>query len=278
MKIVVLNLDRSTDRMENMHVQMQRLNLKYSRFSAVDGKELKKEVIASQASLICKNLLCNKSIIGCALSHKQIVQDFISSGEDFICIMEDDIELLDSFPKFLEQIPNFYKKLSFDVVSLFCLGVCESFQTEIVDGYIFSKPVFPLSMACYVLSRKGAMKYLNLFTEKIHYHIDFQLALSSVGKNLDYYVLQQPRVVVVSCNEHSTIGTNKRRSILFQILQKLHCDKTIWFLNIPVLTIRLHFVLTLYTLLLVLLLAISLFRKWHLIFIFLICLEIFLIF
>ena len=39
-KVVVVNLDRRTDRMEKLGAQLDELGIKYERFSALDGKEL----------------------------------------------------------------------------------------------------------------------------------------------------------------------------------------------------------------------------------------------
>jgi hypothetical protein len=39
-RVVVINLDRRTDRMDKLDPQLKELGIEYERFSAVDGKEL----------------------------------------------------------------------------------------------------------------------------------------------------------------------------------------------------------------------------------------------
>jgi GR25 family glycosyltransferase involved in LPS biosynthesis len=39
-KVIVINLDRRTDRMEKLVPQLEKLDIQYKRFSAVDAKKL----------------------------------------------------------------------------------------------------------------------------------------------------------------------------------------------------------------------------------------------
>lgn len=246
MKIVVINMDKSTTRMESMKAQFERLNMQYSRFSAVNGRQLVRQQIDDNASLLCTKALCNRGMIGCAMSHLQVIRDFLNDdSSDFICVMEDDISISDEFPAFLDDIPNIYEKLKFDEISLFCVGVCAG-NTIRVDDYIFSKPLFPLTTACYILSKKGAKRILGILGDKIHYHIDFQLAITSMMHDFDYYILSQPTLIrIAEENSNSTMGSNSKSLVLCG-LDALAFKRTVWALNVPIMSVNMDHTISIY--------------------------------
>jgi glycosyl transferase family 25 len=276
MDIVVINLDKSTDRLEKMKKQFHKLNLPLTRFPAIYGKNLEKHILDNKTTFACKELLCNYGMIGCFLSHMEIIKNFYTkSYYPFICIMEDDIILSEEFPLFLDKLPTIYDQTNFDIVSLFCLGVCSTIKEKVqISNYTMVKPVFPLSATCYVLSRKGAERIQNLLGEKIVYHIDFSIAFSRIFKELDYFLLTNPSLVSLEDGD-STMGTNSK-SIAINILKLCNAEKPIWFLNVPVFSFRLKYTISLYLCILIVLLFIAICKKFRIL-IFIILLEIILL-
>ena len=76
-KVVVINLDRRTDRMERLGAQLDELGIQYERFSAIDGKA---EGIAPMEAG--------------KLSHLKVIQEL--NGEK-VLILEDDAHFVDGF-------------------------------------------------------------------------------------------------------------------------------------------------------------------------------------
>lgn len=257
MKLVVINLDRSTQRMQHMQNQLDKLNLSFERFSAVDGKTLSNEDLSLFASEICTKAICNRGMIGCALSHMRVLQNFVASSDDYLCVLEDDCNLSEKFPQFLADIDSIYKTIDFDFISLYCLGLCSSLQKDTqVGDYTFSRPSFPLTTVCYIVSKKGANKLLNLIGEKVYYHIDFHIALKKLGKDFHYYVLKTPSLVFNN-NETSTMGSNNS-SMVLNILEAMNCKTVAWTLNVPVFSLfNMKYSVSLYLLLLLILLCFS---------------------
>lgn len=258
MKVVLINLDKSKDRLTNMQRQFDVLNIPFQRFSAVNGKELSTEELEKTTSKMCSNVLCNRGMIGCALSHMRIIKDFVQSKDDFICIMEDDVVLTKDFPKFLTDVDKVYEKLDFDMISLFCLGICKV-QTVAVNNYTFSKPLFPLSLTSYILSKKGAMKFLDYIGDKILYHIDFSLAVSIMDKSFKYFVLIHPQIISLK-NTASTMGSNSK-SLVLQCLDYFNCYNTSWMLNVPIFSLYTKYSFSIYFCLLMVLLLVGLYAK-----------------
>ena len=67
--IYVINLDRNKNRLKRIDENLKKYNLSYKRFSAIDGSKLDYKDIIDNTTSYCRHLLCNKSIIGCAMSH-----------------------------------------------------------------------------------------------------------------------------------------------------------------------------------------------------------------
>ena len=271
----MINLDRSRDRMQKMSKQLNALDIPFERFSAVPGKDLSEEALNEAVDPFCSNLGCNKGMIGCALSHTIVLKSFLKNSDDeFLCVMEDDLVIKPEFKKIAKNLEKFQRSLDFDMISLYCIGLCGIEQT-CVDGFTFTKPEFPLSLSCYIVNRKGAEKVLGLLGDKILYHVDFSLAFSKLlFGNLNYYVLSSPQIIDLNDME-STMGSGNK-SILLYSLNRLNLKKLSWMLNVPAFCIKMDYTISVYMCLLIVLLLIALVLKWK-VMIFFVILELSLI-
>ena len=261
MKIVVINLEKSTDRLDAITHNLNSLNLPFERFNAIYGKDLTEKEIEASTSSACNGFLCNYGMIGCAMSHIAIWKSFAESSDNLICIAEDDAVFTGDFLHFVANIDKVYSRLKFDILSLFGeTGIISSFSDEIkIDNYIFCKPIFPLSTTCYILSKKGVKKLLSEF-EKIQYNIDFMIAFKNLFSNtFEYYCLKSPQIISHNFDD-STINTTSN-GIVNNVLASTGFKKINWFLNLPVLTINFKFTITFYMLILMILICISVYLK-----------------
>ena len=83
-KVVVINLDRRTDRMEKLVPQLERLGIEYERHSAVDGKELGIDPISAGT-----------------MSHVQVLKKY---QDKKILVLEDDAQFIDDFNEKFEEV------------------------------------------------------------------------------------------------------------------------------------------------------------------------------
>jgi GR25 family glycosyltransferase involved in LPS biosynthesis len=83
-KVVVINLDRRTDRMEKLIPQLERLGIEYERHSAVDGKELGIDPISAGT-----------------MSHVQVLKKY---KEQKVLVLEDDAQFIDDFNEKFEEV------------------------------------------------------------------------------------------------------------------------------------------------------------------------------
>ena len=83
-KVVVINLDRRTDRMEKLDPQLKELGIQYKRFSAVDGKKLDIDPIVAGLR-----------------SHLQVMKQIAGQR---VLILEDDAQFVEDFNEKFEKV------------------------------------------------------------------------------------------------------------------------------------------------------------------------------
>lgn len=253
--IWIINLDKSTDRMEKIKKNFDSLGVKYNRFSAVYGKNVSKDYLDNNVSFICKKLLCNYGTIGCAASHKTLWKQLINSDREYYIVFEDDIEINKTTIDIINKLEPFIKKFDIDYLNLSCVNYgCSIKKTEFtVDEFEFGKPYFPLQTGSYIITKKGAIKLLNNIS-KTNYHVDFEILFVKFFEDFNYYTSVPP--IVRLTGDDTTIGL-KRNTITLKILQLINLEYVAWFLNAPLLTINLFYEINILMILLLLLFLIN---------------------
>lgn len=207
--VYFINLDRRTDRLHKMTKILQDSGLAdiSSRFSAIDGKKLKPEHLEKYTDWV-SSIFCCKSLIGCAMSHISIWKHFYHNTDyQNILILEDDIIMKTDINKFIKEnekrIPT-----DFDIFYLGCfLGnttehhIGTKFLLSLAGKAPFNlknskeindliiKPLFPLGLHAYILSRSGAKKLIEL-SPIINTHIDLHLAHKIYDGEIKAYSLK----------------------------------------------------------------------------------------
>lgn len=113
LKLYVINLPKSVERRKLIEANLQSLGLDYEIFPAVDGRNLtpdQQSLVKTEDKVYLpmaggRKLLVEDKLspgeIGCALSHLQVYQRILDSGDDQAAVIEDDCILT---PKFLEAL------------------------------------------------------------------------------------------------------------------------------------------------------------------------------
>jgi glycosyl transferase family 25 len=96
--VYVINLDRRPDRLRDVTDELNKIELPFTRFSAIERKP---------------------GILGCGLSHLAVLKEARQLGLKNVLILEDDFMLLVSKEEFWEEINKFFESgESFDVMML----------------------------------------------------------------------------------------------------------------------------------------------------------------
>lgn len=103
MKIFVINLDRSPERLTHMTRALGALHLPFERFAAVDGRQLPAEVLSNYAATHSRRTVAwLPGDIGNSLSHIYLWQKLATEEPGWTLVLEDDVNLSSRLPDFLE--------------------------------------------------------------------------------------------------------------------------------------------------------------------------------
>ena len=162
-KILVINLDRSPDRLAAIAAQLEKLGLPFERVAAIDGKTLSDEYIeeVSPQQIVSKKYhrALSRAEVACSLSHKKAWQTIVDDDLDFGIVLEDDVELLDNFSEALSLISTLPQG-SWDFLKLYALrrgggkNIAGRFEYK---GHAFvTYHRYPLGFVGQAVSRQGA--------------------------------------------------------------------------------------------------------------------------
>ena len=150
MKIYLINLDRNPERLAHMREQLN--GAAFERISAVDGSKL---------SPTRRGL--SRFELACLESHKLAWRQFLNGSEDCACFLEDDLHVWPSFAALTASgswIPPDAHSIKLDTY----LQKVELGEKQVAVGNrqiarLYSRHQ---SSAAYILTRKGAARYLDL--------------------------------------------------------------------------------------------------------------------
>lgn len=191
-KVFVINLEKDVKKKEKINSQLQKFNIEFSFFQAINGKELSKAYADDLNSKSIPRLLTNGEL-GCLLSHIDILKKI--GNNDIFLILEDDVVLEEGLTRFLEHIPKI--NFGWDVI---LLGHGSEFDVKYatpislwgrksVNGFVIGKPVVKAMGAWgYLINYCGAQKILDNFQS---YTRPFDHYTGSTDL-LNLYVVQKP--------------------------------------------------------------------------------------
>lgn len=194
----VINLDRSSARLEAVSAECAREGVPFTRLKAVDGSTLTKRELGSRVTAQCRQL-CTPSTIGCALSHMKVWDTVVAQDLDMAVVMEDDVKLVPGFAAKLRAILA-DMPADCDVLLLGCGGLCSSSPYSVPEAYqktlvsltvpfllrqyrkttsagphrIFVPELFT-GTHCYVVTRRGARR-LQALHPRAWFHVDIAMA------------------------------------------------------------------------------------------------------
>ena len=91
LRCYVINLDSSTKRLDEFNTAFSKTNLNIERISAVDGRLI--EIEAFSDDNLCKKQMgrgLQPGEVGCYLSHKKAIEQFLSTDAPYAIVFEDD--------------------------------------------------------------------------------------------------------------------------------------------------------------------------------------------
>ena len=158
-KTFYINLENDKERNELMKNELNKTNLKYERFNAINGKKYDKKYDKKISKM--GRLICNNKILGCGLSHI-ILNDYISkSNLKYALILEDDVKINTNDKNITKEIKKIIRKIN-----------KETPDWDIIKLHYFGISFLHGSTAAYIVNKKSARKISEL---NVIYHVDIQM-------------------------------------------------------------------------------------------------------
>lgn len=226
MLVLVINLDASVDRMRNMSEQLKRMDVSFSRISAVDGGKLSEKFVDSIVPPFSDVLArldfpkkLTKGEIGCFLSHRKCWQTLLESKEEWALVLEDDVYISDRVKEYIgreDWIPEGagFVQLNIDRKRSFCIRP-RSVELDTGDTLYRIFYPYPMGAFAYIISRRTAEDAL-ISSAKIVAPVDeFLFAFRSKFSRRHIIYTLNPAVVTVQ-EIPSIIGNRgeKRKKLL----------------------------------------------------------------
>lgn len=169
-KVIVINLDRRTDRMEKLVPQLEKLDIQYEKFSAVDGKQLGVDPIVAGLQ-----------------SHLQVMKQITGQR---VLILEDDAQFVEDFNEKFEKVMQTLPE-DWDIFYLGALVPKEVGLVRMVNRH-WGIQVLTTGSQAYCINPSRLEYFINKL-EDYNYYID--VGLRDFAKDLKAYITQ-PNLVV----------------------------------------------------------------------------------
>jgi GR25 family glycosyltransferase involved in LPS biosynthesis len=196
--IYVLNLDRRPDRYENIKYNLDKLDIKVERFSAIDGDDIKDDEYNFSNFKQGYGMIENKYALGCLRSHIEIIKDAKSKGYKRILIFEDDV-LINSDIKI-----HFQKIRNIDNWKLLYLGASQyNWDIDFIEDFYYSRK----TLGCFAYAIDESMYDEILETNKEELSID-NLLLILQSKYYKQCYTFYPNICIADVSE-STIRAER---------------------------------------------------------------------
>jgi glycosyl transferase family 25 len=230
-EVVVINLKKDTQKLESITKQLEKQNIVFERFDAINGKTLDNK---DEFTPFCNNF-CSSGLKGCALSHYNVWKNCITKGYDSIMVLEDDAIFIDNFDEKFQSIYNSIPK-DYDIIYLGSLFYCDPTQTfNRLWGYKNTKineNVLQVEGCAgthaYIITRKCIEKIIN---EKLYFHIDSNLMDFVKKYNLTVYAVTP---MLIKQDQNNSNISSKDPILLNNIFNKIPLtnDTSLgWYIN-----------------------------------------------
>ena len=215
LRCYVINLDSSTKRLDEFYAAFDKIRLKIEKISAVDGKLIDIETFSDDN-------LCRKQMgrglqpgeVGCYLSHKKAIEQFLSTDAPYAIVFEDDAIPNVGFEKTVTTIIEKFLKHnnSAAAVNLGAMDFKYSSKVLAINGNILRcTHRFPMLATAVLWTRNGAKTFLECALPITMPYDNFLRYLFS-GSNTAFSI--QPPVIRFSGVESDIAARNEniRRS------------------------------------------------------------------
>ena len=164
LRCYVINLDSSTKRLDEFNTAFNKTDLNIERISAIDGSLI--EIKAFSDDNLCKKQMgrgLQPGEVGCYLSHKKAIEQFLSTDAPYAIVFEDDAIPNEGFEKTVTTVIEKFLKhnTSTAAINLGAMDFKYSSKVLTINGNILRcTHRFPMLATAVLWTRHGAKTFL----------------------------------------------------------------------------------------------------------------------
>ena len=182
--ILWINLDRATERKQNMEIQLQNINCNKIRVSGIDGKQCENMIYKKYGPDMTLNEIC------CTLSHFKAIYMASKLNGNYFLILEDDV-IFENFI-YSEPLIDIIKNApEFDILNISKIHIQEmnNLYSPFQNGIYGTQ--------AYIISHNGINKLMQLFKYNEYTNI---FSLNNILKVADYYLYVNCNTIIYKYN------------------------------------------------------------------------------
>ena len=218
-KILVINLDRATERWDAASRQLTQWRSHVERISAADAKQLPEAILNQHYSLEgnkkCYHKLLTGSEKGCYLSHIRCWQKIIEEELDFAIILEDDFILTSDLSRLIKDIQQIHQKWHYLKLKM---GKPRSViaQQDIDHFTLLDYSKNPISAMAQAVSREGALLLLEKtlpFKRPIDVDLQYTWELGIKAQGIHPYYFEENKALGSQISDRKQVPANLPRRL-----------------------------------------------------------------
>jgi glycosyl transferase family 25 len=214
LEIYAINLKRRPDKKINIENELNKYNLKYNIYEAVDGRSLDIDKMITEKQIVVTNRKLRNTEYGCYLSHINIWNNFMKSNKKYCLILEDDAVLCHNFTnKLYTLLYDLNKKENENIDGIYmneharCIRFfgnnCNNKESVPTMNFVNKSKYLGYGMYGYLLTRNGITKILP-FINPITKPIDVVLHDLNFDGKIIIHKTADPYIMVRSLSDSDT--------------------------------------------------------------------------
>ena len=234
-RVFVINLERATDRKQDIQKLLDSLNIPFEFIKATDGKFFTENEFALYSKKETRKLLgyeLTPNELACAISHLRIYEKMIQENIEQALILEDDANFDHTLVSVLENLDAFPS--DWGIINFSSATYTYPTQHEVIPGHVVSEFKKPVKFCVgYLLSLDAAKKLIEL-AYPVRCPADFLTGRAGITYFKTYGIF--PRVIWQKreAGEGSNIGIREHKpNLLWRIKRYLRLLLPVKFRKIP---------------------------------------------
>ena len=164
MRVLLINLDRHTERRDWMNEHLAERRIAYERVDAVDAGSISSTLMETVDKSCVGESKFTSGEVACNLSHKKCWEIIAQGEDDYGCVLEDDLQLSEDAASFLSSSEWIPADADIIKIETFAEPVfCQLWGSIPVHDHRLRRLIgHHLGSAGYILSKKAARRLLEL--------------------------------------------------------------------------------------------------------------------